>query len=88
VLRDFAELYPERFNNKTNGVTPRRWLQQANPALSSLITETIGDWITDLSQLRRLLPLAQDAGFREQFRDAKRQAKAGLRRLAQGSTHQ
>ena len=49
VLRDFAELFPERFNNKTNGVTPRRWLQQANPALSSLITEAIGEeWITDL----------------------------------------
>jgi starch phosphorylase len=76
VLRDFAELYPERFNNKTNGVTPRRWLQQANPFLSKLITSTIGaDWVMDLSQLRRLLPLAQDAGFRRQFRDAKRQAK-------------
>jgi starch phosphorylase len=76
VLRDFAELFPERFNNKTNGVTPRRWLQQANPSLSRLITKTIGeDWITDLSILRNLLPLAQDAGFREQFRAAKRQAK-------------
>ena len=76
VLRDFAELYPERFNNKTNGVTPRRWLQQANPSLSRLISEAIGEeWITDLSQLRRLLPLAQDAAFRAQFRTAKRAAK-------------
>src|SRR5579862_7520607 len=68
VLRDFAELFPERFNNKTNGVTPRRWLQQANPALSQLITEAIGsEWITDLSQLHKLLPLIDDTGFREQF---------------------
>jgi starch phosphorylase len=76
VLKDFAELFPERFNNKTNGVTPRRWLQQANPALSGLITQAIGDaWITDLSHLRGLLPLARDAGFRQQFRGAKRAAK-------------
>jgi glycogen phosphorylase len=76
VLRDFAEMFPERFNNKTNGVTPRRWLQQANPPLSALITKAIGhDWIADLSQLRNLLPLADDAGFREHFRDAKRAAK-------------
>jgi starch phosphorylase len=79
VLRDFAELFPERFNNKTNGVTPRRWLQQANPALSRIITEAIGDdWIGDLSQLRRLLPLAEDAGFRARFRAAKREAKAAF----------
>jgi glycogen phosphorylase len=79
VLRDFAELFPERFNNKTNGVTPRRWLQQANPALARLITEAIGDdWIADLSQLRRLLPLAQDAGFRASFRAAKRAAKTAF----------
>jgi starch phosphorylase len=79
VLRDFAELFPERFNNKTNGVTPRRWLQQANPALARLITATIGDaWITDLSKVRALLPLAQDAGFREEFRSAKRHAKAAF----------
>jgi len=76
VLRDFAEAFPERFNNKTNGVTPRRWLQQANPFLSNLITQSIGDdWVTDLGQLRNLLPLADDPGFRAQFRAAKRQAK-------------
>jgi starch phosphorylase len=76
VLRDFAELYPERFNNKTNGVTPRRWLQQANPSLADLITKAVGDdWVTDLTRLRELLPLADDAGFREQFRGAKRAAK-------------
>jgi glycogen phosphorylase len=79
VLRDFAELFPERFNNKTNGVTPRRWLQQANPTLAGLLTATIGDaWITDLSKLRGLLPLAQDPGFREEFRRAKRQAKVAF----------
>jgi starch phosphorylase len=79
VLRDFAELFPERFNNKTNGVTPRRWLQQANPSLSRLITNTVGeDWITDLANLRKLLPLAQDASFREQFRAAKRDAKTAF----------
>jgi glycogen phosphorylase len=76
VLRDFAEIFPDRFNNKTNGVTPRRWLQQANPPLSKLISQAIGEaWITDLAELRELLPLAADAGFRGQFRAAKRQAK-------------
>ncbi len=76
VLRDFAELFPERFNNKTNGVTPRRWLQQANPALTRLITGAVGEgWITDLSELRALIPLAQDPGFRHDFRTAKREAK-------------
>jgi starch phosphorylase len=88
VLRDFSEQYPERFNNKTNGVTPRRWLQQANPALSQLITETLGDgWILDLSGLRGLLPLADDAAFRERFAAAKHQAKvtfAGWLRDSQG----
>lgn len=76
VLRDFAEMYPERFNNKTNGVTPRRWLLMANPPLARLITESIGDgWITDLSQLRGLAPLASDAGARERLMTAKREAK-------------
>ena len=79
VLCDFAEMFPERFNNKTNGVTPRRWLQQANPSLSHLITKAVGeDWVTDMAQLRDLLPLAEDAGFREQFRDAKREAKVAF----------
>jgi len=76
VLPEFAELFPDRFNNKTNGVTPRRWLLVANRDLSSLITEAIGDgWITDMSRLRELLPLADDAGFRQRFREAKRSAK-------------
>jgi starch phosphorylase len=76
VVADFAELFPERFNNKTNGVTPRRWLLLANPELAQLITETIGDtWIADLSQLRRLLPHANDPAFRTRFRQAKKNAK-------------
>jgi len=76
TVRDFAEMFPNRFNNKTNGVTPRRWLLLANPWLANLITEAIGDaWITDLTQLRKILPLADDAGFRTSFRNAKRQAK-------------
>jgi glycogen phosphorylase len=79
VLRDFAELFADRFSNKTNGVTPRRWLQQANPFLARLIDNAIGpDWVTDLSLLRELLPLAEDAGFRKQFRDAKRAAKVAF----------
>ncbi len=76
VVPDFAEMFPERFNNKTNGVTPRRWLLQCNPALAKLITDNIGDyWVTDLSQLRKLLPLAENATFRDGFRKAKREAK-------------
>src|SRR5499427_8872888 len=76
VLKDFAEMHPERFNNKTNGATPRRWLQQANPSLSRLISEAIGDdWVTELDRLRDLKPLADDANFQERFRHAKREAK-------------
>ncbi|HEY7518446.1 MAG TPA: glycogen/starch/alpha-glucan phosphorylase [Methylomirabilota bacterium] len=79
TVKDLAELYPERFNNKTNGVTPRRWLLLANPALAGTITSAIGDgWITDLGQLRRLAPLANDAAFLDDFRNAKRAAKAGF----------
>ena len=55
TVKDLAEMYPERFNNKTNGVTPRRWLLLANPALAGVITEAIGDgWITDLAELAKL----------------------------------
>jgi starch phosphorylase len=79
VLRDFAEYWPAKFNNKTNGITPRRWLLLANPALAGLITRTIGEqWITDLDQLRRLEPLAGDAEFQEQFFMAKRRNKETL----------
>ncbi len=76
TVKDLAEIFPERFNNKTNGVTPRRWLLLANPALSAAITEAVGpDWITDLSQLSRLKPLAGDKELQRAFRKAKRQAK-------------
>jgi starch phosphorylase len=77
TVKDLAEMFPERFSNKTNGVTPRRWLRLANPALAHTITEAIGDgWIADLAQLRQLKPLADDPQFRVAFRVAKRQAKA------------
>jgi glycogen phosphorylase len=76
TVKDLAEMFPDRFNNKTNGVTPRRWLLEANPGLSAAITEAIGDkWITDLSQLSDLKPLAVDSGFQEAFHTAKREAK-------------
>ena len=76
TLKDLADIYPERFNSKTNGVTPRRWLQLCNPDLSSLITEAIGDdWIRDLSQLSNLKAFIGDSGFRDDFRSAKRRAK-------------
>jgi starch phosphorylase len=79
TVRDLAEMFPDRFNNKTNGVTPRRWLLMANPALSVAITKAIGDrWITDLSQLANLKRLADDAPFRDSFRKAKRQAKVNF----------
>lgn len=80
VLAHWYRLFPERFSNKTNGVTQRRWLALANPGLSSLITDTIGDgWITDLEQLSRLEPYARDGAFMERFREIKRENK---RRLA------
>jgi len=76
TLKDLAEIFPERFNNKTNGVTPRRWLQLCNPGLSGLITNTIGDsWIRDLSESTKLKAFTEDKGFRDDFRKAKRNAK-------------
>jgi starch phosphorylase len=77
TVRDLAEMFPERFNNKTNGVTPRRWLLACNPELAQLIIGAIGDgWITDLSQLARLKPLAGDKKLQQAFLKAKRAAKA------------
>jgi starch phosphorylase len=76
TVKELAEIFPERFSNKTNGVTPRRWLALCNPALSKTITDAIGDgWITDLTQLGKLKPLAADKAFRKAVRDAKREAK-------------
>jgi starch phosphorylase len=77
TVKDLAEMFPERFNNKTNGVTPRRWLLLANPSLAHTITQAIGDgWITNLAELARLRPLADDKGFRDGFRRATGATKA------------
>lgn len=79
LVPDFFQLWPERFNNKTNGVTQRRWLLQANPELARLLTNTIGDaWITDLEALRALEPAAQDKGFQQEFLRIKRANKQRL----------
>jgi glycogen phosphorylase len=79
TVKDLAEMFPERFSNKTNGVTPRRWLLLANPALASTITEAIGDgWVTDLGQLSKLKPLAGDQAFRGELRKANREAKSAF----------
>ena len=80
TLRDFADLWPDRFLNVTNGVSPRRFLRLANPRLSALITARLGDdrWLTDLERLRKLEAFADDAEFRAQWREAKRQNKIDL----------
>ena len=84
---DFHALWPERFNNKTNGVTPRRWLVQANPLLAALITRTIGDgWMTDLEQLKALEPFATDRAFRDEFSAVKRSNKERLARVIRQAT--
>jgi starch phosphorylase len=87
LVPDFHAMWPERFQNKTNGVTPRRWLAQANPGLAGLITEAIGPgWVTDLDALRGLEPLAADAGFREKFLAVKRANKARLAEVIRQAT--
>jgi glycogen phosphorylase len=79
LLHDFNEMWPDRFNNKTNGVTPRRWLLAANPLLSEAITARIGDgWTFDLGELRKLEPLADDQTFRASFREIKQRNKEQL----------
>ena len=79
VLTDFANFWPQRFNNKTNGVTPRRWLQQCNPGLTALLNETLGDgWQYDLEQLQGLEKFVEDGDFRSRFREVKRKNKARL----------
>jgi starch phosphorylase len=89
TVKDLAEMYPERFNNKTNGVTPRRWLLQANPALSREITQAIGaGWITDLSQLKELRRFAEDRNFREVFLASKREAKVQFANWLKSTTGQ
>ena len=79
IFADFHRLWPEKIVNMTNGVTPRRWLNQANPGLAHLITRHIGrGWLKDLDRLRELVPLADDAGFREDFAHVKRENKLRL----------
>lgn len=87
VLKDFYELWPERFSNKTNGVTPRRFLALANPGLRDLLDESIGEgWLTDLDMLRGLEPFADDAAFRARWRAVKRANKARLADYVQATT--
>ena len=87
VLKDFYELWPERFSNKTNGVTPRRFVGLANPGLRKLLDETIGTgWLTDLYRLRALEPLADDPAFQRKWRAVKRENKARLSRYVQAQT--
>src|ERR1039457_5384898 len=84
VLRDFYELTPEKFSNKTNGVTPRRWMVLANPGLAQLITSRLGSgWVHDLEKLRRLEPLAADREFHDEWRAIKLQNKAKLSNFIQ-----
>ena len=79
LFADFYRLWPDKFNNKTNGVTPRRWLAGCNPELTELITATIGaGWVTDLSQLKQLIPYADDATFRKRWRSIKQASKQRL----------
>ena len=84
LFRDFDQLWPAKFNNKTNGVTPRRWLLQSNPELARALTEVVGPgWVTDGDELRKLEPLADDADFRRLFRDIKRDNKARLAEIVE-----
>jgi len=79
LFRDFAELWPDRFNNKTNGVTQRRWLALCNPRLSDLISRTIGEgWVNDLSELQKLKPHADNPAFRTEWRQIKQDNKRDL----------
>ena len=82
-LRDFDEMYPGRFNNKTNGITPRRWLLSANPRLADLIRRRIGsDWVKDLHELRKIEAFTEDPDFRREWREIKRGNKRRLADLA------
>jgi starch phosphorylase len=87
LFRDFSELWPHKFNNKTNGVTQRRWLAACNPSLSALINAQLGDgWVTDLEQLSKLRPLAEDDGFRKSWREVKLGNKRRLANLVKKRT--
>jgi glycogen phosphorylase len=84
LFHDFHEFWPGRFNNKTNGVTPRRWMAWSNPELSAMVTQAIGKgWLTDLGKLRRLAPYADDANFRIRWRAIKQATKLRLAEMVQ-----
>ncbi len=86
TVKDLAEVFPERFNNKTNGVTPRRWVKLANPSLADTITAAIGDrWVADLWELKKLKPLADDPAFRDAVHKAQRMCKARFADWLRGS---
>ena len=87
TLADFAVMWPKRFQNKTNGVTPRRFMRMANPRLSELITDTIGsEWLRDLDQLEQLVPYADDVEFRKKWREIKQANKKDLADLMEKQT--
>ncbi len=87
LVPEFAQLWPAKFSNKTNGVAPRRWLLKANPNLSRLLCESIGEgWITDMTELRKLEPLSADEGFQARFAEVKLQNKVKLARIIRDET--
>jgi starch phosphorylase len=87
IFADFHAMYPDRIVNVTNGITPRRWLNQANPGLSTLVTKHIGkNWASDLSALETLRPLAEDPEFRRRFREVKHANKARLAGVIKAQT--
>ena len=87
LVPEFAQLWPQKFSNKTNGVAPRRWLLKANPHLSRLLCESIGDaWITDMAELRNLEPFSTDEGFQARFAEVKLQNKQRLARIIRDET--
>ncbi len=87
ILKDFYEMWPERFSNKTNGVTPRRFVALANPELRKLLDETIGaGWLVDMGRMRALEPLADDPAFQRKWREVKRENKARLARYVSAHT--
>lgn len=88
IFRDFYEIWPDRFNNKTNGITQRRWLKLCNPGLSELISEKIGEgWITDLYELKKLVPFSSDRGFRKEWQDIKYGNKKQLAQYIYENNH-
>ena len=88
LVPEFTMIWPDKFNNKTNGVAPRRWLMEANPGLTDLISQTLDErkWITDLNRLRELQKFADDSNFRDAFKEVKRQNKLKLSAAIENQT--